>query len=270
MKRILVGLALLTMCVQAQSIHSNAPTPGSGDLSDIAKKTQDPTADLISVPFQSNFYFGVGPGDDTQFVLNIQPVIPIHLNDHWKLLTRTVLPLIDEPLPNGKDLFGLGDTTLTTWLSPINEGSPWTFGFGPIFQLPTATDYRLGSGQWGIGPSIVVVHKSGPWVIGALASNVFSVGGWSDENVNLFTLQPFINYNLKDGWAIGFSPTITADWNSPNDERWTIPIGLGISKVQKVGALPMKFGVSGYYNIEKPANGPDWQLQLQVTFILPE
>jgi hypothetical protein len=30
--------------------------------------------DLISIPFQNNFNFGVGPNDDLQYVLNIQPV----------------------------------------------------------------------------------------------------------------------------------------------------------------------------------------------------
>ena len=44
----------------------------------LAKETQNPVANLISVPFQNNFNFGIGPNDATQWVLNVQPVIPSH------------------------------------------------------------------------------------------------------------------------------------------------------------------------------------------------
>ena len=40
------------------------------DESELAKKTQNPVADLISVPLQSNFNFGAGLRDKTNYVLN--------------------------------------------------------------------------------------------------------------------------------------------------------------------------------------------------------
>lgn len=270
--------ALGMLLVSAAMAHAQTAAPAAApaadsaknDLTELAKKTQDPTSEIIAVPFQSNFDFGSGPGEDMQYLLNVQPVIPIPLNEEFKLLTRLVVPFIDQPLPEGGELFGMGDIQLTTWLAPAGK-SEFSWSLGPITQFPTATDHRLGSGQWGMGPSGVLVYKHGPWVVGGLANNVFSLGGWTDTDVNILTVQPFLNYNLGKGLAIGLSPTITADWTADsNDERWTVPLGGSISQILKFGELPVKAGLSAYYNIVKPDNGPEWQLQLQFTLILPE
>ena len=46
----------------------------------LREAAHNPVADLISLPFQNNTNFNVGQLDNTQNVLNIQPVIPMHLN----------------------------------------------------------------------------------------------------------------------------------------------------------------------------------------------
>jgi len=61
---------------------------------ELAKLAQNPVGNLISVPFQNNTNFNVGPRDGTQNILNIQPVYPIELNRDWNVITRTILPLI--------------------------------------------------------------------------------------------------------------------------------------------------------------------------------
>src|SRR5271166_2096822 len=45
----------------------------------LQKATQNPAANLISVPLQNNTYVGYGPYNRTQDGLKIQPVIPAHL-----------------------------------------------------------------------------------------------------------------------------------------------------------------------------------------------
>jgi len=99
-----------------------AVTPAHADMSaeDLAKAAQNPIGNLISVPFQNNTNFGVGPQDGTQNILNIQPVIPFEVDKDWNIITRTILPLIWQPgsVPGEGTTFGLGDLQLSAFLSP--------------------------------------------------------------------------------------------------------------------------------------------------------
>jgi hypothetical protein len=164
--------------VQPSDATGGSATSGAGD-SDLAKKLQNPIGDVISVPFQNNLNFGVGPHNGTQDILNIQQVIPFHLNDDWNLITRTILPLVWSPSsePGHSVPFGLAPTTITAFLSPREPKNGWLWGAGPITQIPTATDTSLGSSIWGLGPAAVVVKTTGPIVAGVLVNNVFSLGG---------------------------------------------------------------------------------------------
>ena len=96
------------------------PLTGADEVADLAKKAQNPISNMVSVPFQNNTNFGIGPDDETQNTLNIQPVYPISLGDDWNLITRTIFPLISQPglLPGEDRTFGLGDVTFTAWFSP--------------------------------------------------------------------------------------------------------------------------------------------------------
>jgi hypothetical protein len=141
---------------------------------DLAKASQNPIANLISLPLQNNTNFGVGPDDETQNILNIQPVWPFSINDKLNLITRTILPVISQPgvLTGGEGrVNGLGDTTFTGFFSPKDSGDT-TWGIGPVFLIPTATDDVLGSDKWGAGASLVVLTMPGKWVVGSLFSNV--------------------------------------------------------------------------------------------------
>ena len=100
------------------------------ETSELAAAAQNPVASMISLPFQNNTFFGIGPDDETANVLNIQPVIPLHFGE-WNLINRTILPLIHLPdltggiaeLPEGEDSgseFGLGDINHTVFSLPQN------------------------------------------------------------------------------------------------------------------------------------------------------
>ena len=49
---------------------------------------------------------------------------------------------------------------------------------GPIAQIPTTTNTKLGSDRWGLGPTFVVLklEHGSPWVYGFLVNNVWSFG----------------------------------------------------------------------------------------------
>ncbi len=208
--------------------------------SDLAKKLQNPVGDLISVPFQNNTNFNVGPQTGTQNILNIQPVIPMHLNQDWNLITRTILPLIWSPTnqPIGPSVpFGLSATSASAFLSPSTPVNGWIWGAGPVVELPTITNQTLGSNVWGLGPTAVVVKLAGPIVAGALVNNVFSLGGTSGPAGNrysLFTFNPFFNYNFEGGWFAGSVPIITANWDGPST-KWTLPVGGQVGRLIKIG-----------------------------------
>ena len=173
---IFLGLAL-------SRVNAAEPASESG-TERLAKETQNPIANLISVPFQNNFNFGIGPNDATQWVLNVQPVIPITLNKDWNLITRTIMPIINQPSPGPgiESAFGLGDINPTVFLSPKNSGK-LIWGVGPTMTFPTATDSLLGNGKWSAGPALVVLMMPGHWVIGALANNQWSLAGWLQGNI---------------------------------------------------------------------------------------
>jgi hypothetical protein len=242
---------------------------GENETAELARAAQNPVASMISVPFQNNTNFNFGPLEKTQNVLNIQPVIPFALNENWNLITRTILPVVSQPAftPAQDRKFGLGDIVFTAFLSPKDSGQ-LIWGAGPALLLPTSTDDRLGAGEWGAGPSVVLLTVQGPWVIGSLFSNVWSFTG--DEQVNLFSWQPFVNYNLDDGWYLTSAPLITANWEADSDNTWTVPFGGGFGKIFRIGKQPMNASLAAYYNVEKPDFGADWQIRAQLQFLFPK
>jgi len=251
------------------------------DQADLAKASQNPIAAMISLPFQNNVLFGVGPDDDdVANVLNIQPVIPINIGP-VNLINRTIFPLIYLPdltsglpeLPegiSGGSTFGLGDINYTGWLSPVG-GGPVTFGIGPSISFPSATDDVLGSEKWSAGPSAVAVAQPGPFVVGGLIRQLWSFAGKSDrQDVSQMLIQPFVNYNLPEGWFLVSAPIITANWEADSDNRWLVPIGGGGGRVFKIGPQPLNMSLQAYYNVEKPEFGPDWSLRFAISFLFPK
>ena len=236
----------------------------------LAKASQNPVADLTSVPFQYDANFNAGPFNRTQDVLNIQPVLPMRLNSEWNIISRTIIPLIRQPDPIlDSSTAGIGDINQSLFLSPAHPG-PLTWGVGPIFTMPSANHPLLGTGKVLLGPTAVALVMPGHWVIGALVNNQWSVGGDSDrKSVNSFLAQPFINYNFPDGWYVTVSPIITADWTATSGQQWTVPLGGGIGRVFKIGHQPVNAQLAFYDNVVHPDGAPDRQLRFQFALLFP-
>jgi hypothetical protein len=272
------ALSYLSASASAQSATATvAPTADDGPADEsataLAKKLQNPIGDLYSFPFQNNTNFNYGPHRGTQDNLNIQPVIPIHINADWNIITRTILPLVWQPsLQPGQTVpFGTGPTTFSAFLSPAKPTNGWLWGVGPVVQIPTISSATLGSNVWGGGPTAVLVYMKGPWVVGVLANNVWSFGGTTGRNgtsYNNFLTQYFANYNFGGGWYVGSAPIITANWLTTGDHAWTVPFGAQVGRVVKIGGkLPVNLSVGTYYNVLRPQYGATWQLRTQVTLI---
>jgi hypothetical protein len=237
---------------------------------DLAQKLANPISDLISLPIQSNLDFGVGPGDGTVWRTNIQPVIPFGISEDWNLISRTILPVIDQeglaPAGDSLDAFGLGDITQSLFFSPKESLPIW--GIGPVFLIPTATDELLGAEKFGIGPTAVVLKQQGPWTYGALVNHLWDVAGDSNrDSVNATFLQPFLSYILPTHTTLTLNTETTYDWSN---EQWTVPINFQISQLFKVGEQPIQAFVGARYYAEKPDNGPEWGIRFGLTFMFPK
>ncbi len=246
---------------------------------DLRAKTQNPVGNLISVPLESNFDFGAPNG--TAYIGNLQPVIPFRLGD-WNLINRTILPLVSveglidgtPEIPQGAAgtgrEFGLGDLNYSLFFSPAEVGK-FIWGVGPSVTLPTASYDEMGSGKYSAGPTGVVLAQPAPWSFGVLARQLWSIEGKSDrEQVSQFLIQPFVNFNLDDGWFLFSDPSITANWKRSSDQRWTVPLGGGVGRLFKIGEQPINTRLGAFYNLEKPDNAPDWAVKFTFQLLFPK
>ena len=237
---------------------------------ELAKKLQNPVANLISVPLQSNWDFGIGSANAIKYTLNVQPVIPIELNPEWNLIIRTIVPFIhaESAVAGGDDAGGMGDIVQSFFLSPDAPTSGgWIWGAGPVFLWPTATDSALGAGKWGAGPTALLLRQDSGWTYGLLANHIWSYAGWRHQDVSATFLQPLVTYTTKTYTTFGLNTESTYDWEN---RQWTVPINLTVAKLLKIGGQPIQFTLGARVYADRPDGGPDWGLRFAVTFLFPK
>ena len=243
------------------------------DVSEIAKAAQNPVASMISLPFQNNLNFGVGPRGDQQDVLDIQPVIPVKLTEDWNLITRTIVPVVYEPYiaPGVGNSEGLGDAQLAMYFSPAAPTKSIIWGVGPALSFPTASEHYLGQGKFSAGISAVALTGRGPWLFGLLVTDIASIAGGSDRrDVHQFLTQPFVNFNFPHGWYLTTSPIMTANWKAPSDNRWTVPIGGGGGKILRIGKQHINAYIQAFDNVVRPQEAGNWTLRVQIQLLFPK
>ncbi len=261
---------LLPTILGCLAVLGSVTVNAADDDAELAKKLSNPVASLISVPLQANWDFGIGVNDATRFTLNVQPVIPLSLNDDLNLIVRTIIPVIDaeSPAPGMGDASGLGDVTQSFFFSPKNPtAGGWILGAGPVLLWPSATDDLLGSGKWGAGPTALALKQSGGWTYGILANHLWSYAGASDRaEVNATFVQPFVSFTTKTKTTIGLNAESSYDWNHT---QWSVPLNFTVAQLFKVGGQPMQFTVGGRYYVEGPDGGPQWGVRAVLTLLFP-
>jgi hypothetical protein len=253
---------------------------GNALADDLAKASQNPVGDIVSVPIEF-WHHGGMPGDSSATVLTTKPVYPVNLGE-LNLINRLIIPYLGvdanlsrldlgkgEIPPSDVERNGLGNIQYQAFLTPAKPGKI-IWGAGPVLEVPSHTD-DLGSSKWSAGPAAVVLAMPGDWVLGALAQNIWSFAGPSSaESINKFVFQYFVNYNLPNGWYLTSTPVITADWNKPSNDRWTVPLGGGAGRLVKFGKQPVDFKVQAFANVVHPDAGPDWTVMAAVKFLFPK
>lgn len=251
------------------------------DEQNLAKKSQNPVGDIISLPLEYWHHDGIA-NDGSADAFIAKPVYPVRFGN-LNLINRFIIPYmgIDANI-NGSDLgqinipptnineSGLGNIQYQGFFTPAEPGNV-IWGVAPVFEFPTNTS-GLGSDKWSTGGALLALTMPGNWVVGALVQNIWSFAGPSDDpDVNKFLFQYFINYNLGNGWYLVSTPIITADWEKPSGNQWTIPFGGGVGKLHRFGGkFPVDFKLQAFGNVEKPEGGPDWTMMFAVKFLFPK
>ncbi len=147
----------------------------------------------------------------------------------------------------------------------------WAGGLTTIF--PTASKDELGGGVYSIGPSGVLAFIGQRFILGGLYQQWLSYaegGNGSGDNQNFSWLNMFYFLNFEDGWQVGGTPIITADWEADSDDRRTIPIGLGVYKTHFFGKMPIKMGAEMQWSPVSPDTfGQEWNIRLTFAPVIP-
>ena len=262
MKKFLKKLIFLTFIMTL-----SAQFAAADDVDEISKKLANPVSDLHNLPLRYDYDKDVGPYYGTRNTLRVQPILSFKLNDEWSVISRTVIPLITQHdvIPDSTQT-GVGDIQESLFFSTTTK-SKVIVGFGPIFSIPTY-DNDFSSKRFGAGPTALVLIDPGKWTIGGMANHVWSFAGpGTDGDKGYFSktlVQPFITYQLPKGWSIGLNSESTYDWK---EDEWLIPLTLQVSKVAKIGNMPISFALAPNYYVERPDSGPRWGARAIVTFV---
>jgi hypothetical protein len=247
---------------------------GEESESELNRKLTNPVSSIWSIANQfNNFELNNGHWNNNW---NFQPVMPVSLTKDLNLITRPVMPFYNivphETAPGQFErAAGLGDLALLELLSPAHSGN-WVLGAGPTAIFPTATSHFTGQGKWQLGPSVVVGYLTKQYFIGMFPQQWWSIGGEHGRpDTNQMNLQPIATIFFGEGWSFGYSGNILADWTAPSEDVWTVPVGLGLGKVVKFGRLPVKIQLAvQYMPIHPRINGQEWNVQVQITPVIPK
>jgi hypothetical protein len=234
---------------------------------DLAQQLSNPLADLVTVPIQSNHDNGLGVnGDGQRTTINLQPVIPFNLDSGATIVTRTIIPLVrQKDVVPGTSQEGVGDISLSAWYSRSNE-SGVTWGIGPTLLIPTNS--AVSGDTWGGGVTAIALKAAGNWTVGGLASQTWSLGKDPTKKIDRTFLQPFVAYDAGQGWTLSASTEGLYD-RVTND--WSVPVTLAVSKLTRVGKLPVSWQLGSGYWATSPQGGPEgWRVRLAATVVLPK
>ena len=270
---LLIVLAVLSAAPALAQIGAVATKARAEESQEeLTKKSLNPIADMISLPLQFNQDYSIGPADATKTWLNVQPVVPVHLNKDWNLIIRTIIPFIDaeSPYPGGDSKSGMGDITQSFFFSPQKLVDGWMVGAGPVLYYPTATDDALGAEKWGAGPTFVLLKQEHGFTVGLLANHIWSFAGSSSrQNLSATFLQPFCGYTTKTFTTFMVNTESTYDWKN---SQWTVPVNFMLNQMLKIGNQPLSLQLGYRWYAETPdqPGGPDWGLRFAVTFLFPK
>jgi hypothetical protein len=282
--RTILAVALTFACLnsgiaQAQELTAHEPSAAENDsAAEASKQAANPLANAWLMQVQQNTNWIGMPannGNRVQSNLQFQPLMSVKLSDDWNLITRPIIqmfsrtPFLDQ---TGQDklVTAFGDTVLALALSPGPKlVGNWLLAAGPSFIFPTATNSLIGENKWQVGPAAAVGYQGKNFITYVFPQQWFSVGGDGRKTSHMLLYYAFVHV-YSNGWSVGTNPSISVDWEASRGNKLAFPVGLQVGNLRKLGPLPVKFDLQAqYYAVRPQVYGPKWNLQLQITPILP-
>jgi hypothetical protein len=273
--RLIIGVALTASmtCLCAQSAPDQV---GGENAADLAQKLSNPVASLVSVPFQFNYDSKIGADErGHRLTMNLQPVVPVSINDDWTMISRTILPVTSQAdiAPGSGSQSGLGDITQSLFFSPKQPtagGIIW--GVGPAFLLPTATDDLLGAKKWGLGPTFVMLKQTHGFTFGLLANQIWSVANVKNNRdrppLSSLFLQPFVSFTTPTAWTYTVNAESTYDWHA---HQAALPLNFSVGKLTRLGRTPVSFtGGIRYWAAKTDSSPRGWGYRFVVALLFPK
>jgi len=164
---------------------------------------------------------------------------------------------------------GINDLLTGLWISKRDHeelGHHIAPGIGA--QLPTADDVSLGSGKYALGPSFDYEYVTEKLFIGAIAMQLWTIGGDPDrKDVNMLLVKPFMLYNFKPNWDLMYIPYgWTVYWNKAPGQKVYFPVGGGIRRVTNFTNWELNISAQFFHNALRPDKGTVNELRFLIEF----
>jgi hypothetical protein len=251
----------------------NKGGPAAASADEMAAQLADPNSPVASLTFKNKFtrFEGDLPDADNQsmYTLVFQPTLPFILGSGSKVIWRPSIPLLvgkpvfDSSTASFDGESGLGDIGFDLIYVPKLKRKDILFGYGIITTLPTGTDSSLTTGQWTLGPEMIIGKLDPKYTLAFFPKHQWDVAGWGDTAINVTALQPIFTYLPGGGWNIGTAPNITYNWEN---EQWTVPLHLTVGKTVMISGRPWKFAAELDYFVENSDTfAPEWMVSFNIT-----
>lgn len=267
-----VPVAIFCLLLAALGSATGAAAQEACDATCLAKRAQDPLADVKAIMTDNAVAFGTADSD-TSYSFQIQPVYSIQTSYGFNVIPRAVIPIVGvpsaagipklgtTPLPQSGTTWGLSDTIAQLFITPQTSSSI-KFGVGPQVSLRTRTNQRAAGPGWGAGVAGIVFGNAGPLSYGAITHH-----HWGQDNFSLTSVQPILMYNFESipGLYAGYNNTMTYDWSAAAGNRFQIPLGAMVGKTFPIGdgrALDLSLGAYGM--VARPQGGADAEVRFGI------
>jgi len=263
---ILIFVALFSVATGLAVARAEERNTAAMERPNLVKQANAPISSIMQIRLQDTYipdFTGPG-GEGNTFTIAVTMPLP-----KYRLLPLPQLSLLTIPaavtLPG--DITGFGDLRFVD-IAIINPGPRVIWGIGPTFVFPTASKRGTGQGKWQAGPAAAVAIAPGKWLLGVLVQNPISFAGDRDrKDANAMTLQPFVTYQIGNGWFVRSQPQLFFNWKTG---KQTLPLDLGAGRVFRIGRQYVNCFVEPFWNVTQDGVSPEYGITFGVTLIYPE